>query len=115
MSTITIEVPDELSEQLAQLRERLPELLALSLHQPALPAQVYRYIVDFLASDPTTKQIADFGPTSEMTARLKTLLARETAGELAPVEQIELNEYELIEHLIVMIKAGNLPFVANSR
>ena len=80
-----------------------------------MPAHVYRYIIDFLASDPTTEQIADFGPTSEMTARLKTLLARGTAGELAHIERIELDEYELIEHLIVMIKAGNLPFVANSR
>ena len=115
MSSITIQVPDELSERLAQLGDRLPELLDLSLRQPALPAHVYRYIVDFLASEPTTEQLADFSPTPEMTARLGTLLAREAAGELISSERMELDDYERIEHLIVMIKAGNLPFAARSR
>ncbi len=31
MATITIDIPDELSDQLAQVRDRIPELLALSL------------------------------------------------------------------------------------
>ncbi|MBH8564020.1 hypothetical protein I8748_17820 [Nostoc sp. CENA67] len=108
MPKITLEVSEELSQQLAQLGHRLPELLALSLQQPAVPAQVYRYILDFLASNPTPEQIADFKPTPEMQARLRTLLARSKAGELAPSELKELDEYERIEHLMVMIKAGNL-------
>ncbi len=44
---------------------RLPELL-----QPAVPAQIYRYIRDFLASNPTPEQIAEFKPTPEMQERL---------------------------------------------
>lgn len=114
MTTITIEVPDELSELLAQAGDRLPELLALSLKQPALPAHVYRYILDFLAGRPTAEEIATFGPTPEMADRLRTLLAREAAGELAPGERNELDEYERIEHLMVMIKAGNLPYLASA-
>ncbi len=114
MSSITIQVSDELSERLSQFGDRLPELLALSLRQPALPAHVYRYIVDFLASGPTSEQLANFGPTPEMIERLQTLLAREAASELTPPERIELDEYERIEHLIVMIKAGNLPFATSS-
>lgn len=113
MSSITIQVPEDLSERLSQLGDRLPEWLELSLRQPALPAQVYRYIVDFLASDPTAEQLSKFGATPEMAARLRTLLEREAAGELTPAERAELDEYERIEHLIVMIKAGNLPFAAN--
>jgi hypothetical protein len=95
------------------LGDRLPEWLELSLRQPALPAQVYRYIVDFLASDPTPEQLSGFGATPEMAARLCALLEREAAGELTAAERTELVEYERIEHLIVMIKAGNLPFAAN--
>ena len=34
MATITIEVPDELSELIAQAGERLPELLKQTLQQP---------------------------------------------------------------------------------
>ncbi|BAZ30133.1 hypothetical protein NIES4074_25890 [Cylindrospermum sp. NIES-4074] len=109
MPKITLEVSEELYQQLAQIgNERLPELLALSLQQPAVPAQVYRYILDFIASNPTLEQIADFKPTPEMQARLRTLLARSKAGELTPTELQELDEYERIEHLIMMIKAGNL-------
>src|SRR5919202_1165758 len=36
MRTITLEMPDELADQLAAIQDRLPELLALSLRQPAL-------------------------------------------------------------------------------
>jgi hypothetical protein len=62
---ITLEIPEELSEQLSQIGDRLPELLALSLKQPALPAHIYYYILDFLSSNPTPQQIAEFRPTSE--------------------------------------------------
>ncbi len=108
MPRITLEISEELSEQLAQLGHRLPELLALTLQQPALPAHIYRYVLDFLASNPTPQKIAEFKPTSEMQERLRILLTRSKAGELTPSELKELDEYERIEHLVVMIKAGNL-------
>lgn len=108
MTTITLDVPDELAASLRRAGDRLPELLALSLQQPALPAAVYRYILDFLASQPTAEQIAAFGPTPDMTERLRTLLARQVAGDITPVETAELDEYERIEHLMILIKAGNI-------
>lgn len=114
MPLITVEVPEELSEQLKQIGDRLPELLALSLQQPALPAHIYRYILDFLASNPTPQQIAAFGPTSEMQDRLRTLLTRERSGELTTTERVEFDEYERIEHLVIMIKAGSLPYLTSS-
>lgn len=110
MAKITLEVPDELSEQLLQMGDRLPELLALSLQQPPLPARIYHYILDFLASKPTPAQILAFRPTTEMQERLKTLLTRSKTGELTPREQQELDEYERIEHLIIMLKAGSFPY-----
>ena len=111
MAKITLEVPDELSEKLLQMGDRLSELLALSLQQPPLPARIYRYILDFLASKPTPEQILAFRPTTEMQERLKTLLTRSKTGELTPTEQQELDEYERIEHLIVMLKAGSFPYL----
>jgi hypothetical protein len=114
VAKITLEVPDELSEQLAQLGDRLPELLALSLQQPPLPARIYHYILDFLARQPTPEQILAFHPTLEMQERLKTLLTRSKVGELTPTEQRELDEYERIEHLIVMLKAGSLPHLTST-
>ncbi|MBA3921305.1 MAG: hypothetical protein H0X31_06220 [Nostocaceae cyanobacterium] len=107
MPKITLEVSEELSEQLALISDRLPELLALSLQQPAVPSNIYRYILDFLVNNPTPEQIAAFKPTPEMQERLRTLLLRSKVGELTPSELKELDEYERIEHLVVMIKAGN--------
>jgi hypothetical protein len=112
---IILEIPDELSEQLAQVGDRLPELLALSLQQPPLPAHIYHYILDFLASQPTPEQILAFRPTLEMQERLKTLLVRSKAGELPPTEQRELDEYERIEHLIIMLKAGSLSYLTSNQ
>jgi hypothetical protein len=111
MATITIEIPDELSEQLDQHRHRLTELLTGSLRQPPLAAEVYRYVLNFIASRPTPEEIAAFRPTPEMVERRRLLVAREKANEITPAEKAELDEYDRIEHLIVMIKTGNLPFL----
>jgi hypothetical protein len=111
MPTITLEVPDDLADQLAHVQDRLPELLALILHQPALPAHIYRYILDFLTSNPTPEQIAAFSPTPEMQGRLQTLLERSRSDELSEAERAELDEFERIEHLVVLIKSGNVPYL----
>jgi hypothetical protein len=115
MTTVTIEVPDELSELVTQAGDRLPELLAQSLREPTLPAHVYRYVLDFLASRPTPEQLASFGPTPEMTDRLRTLVERESKGEITPAEKDELDEYERLEHLMVMIKSGNLQHLTGAQ
>jgi hypothetical protein len=115
MATVTIEVSDELSELVAQAGDRLPELLAQSLKEPTLPAHVYRYVLDFLAGRPTSEQVAAFGPTLEMVERLRTLLGRESSGEITPAEKAELDEYERLEHLMVMIKSGALQHPTGAR
>lgn len=45
---------------------------------------------------------------TEMQERMQTLLRRNKTGELNPTEQKELDEYERIEHLIIILKTGNL-------
>ncbi|NJL03011.1 MAG: hypothetical protein HC838_12185 [Spirulinaceae cyanobacterium RM2_2_10] len=120
MATLTIEIPDDLMERLdplrdipsGTLRERLPDLLRRCLQPDQLSAEVYRYILNFLTSQPTPDEIAAFRPTPEMQARLRYLLNRSSDGSLTPEEAQELDEYERIEHLIILLKAGNLPFLA---
>ena len=108
MTTITLEVPDELLVEMEQEKDRLPELLAFGLKPPPLPAHIYRYVLDFIVSQPTPEQIAAFRPTPEMAARLEYLLSLERAGTITKSERHELSEHERIEHLVVMLKAGNL-------
>lgn len=113
MTTLTIEVPNELAERLNQEKERLPELLVQCLHQPPLPVQAYRYVLDFLTSRPTPAEIAAFRPTPEMIERRRTLVAREHTGEITLTEKAELDEYDRLEHVVVMLKTGNLPFLVS--
>jgi len=65
----------------------------------------------FLASNPTPQQIRDFRPTPEMLERLRILISKSKTGDLTTHELGELDEYERIEHLIVMLKSGNLRFL----
>lgn len=115
MPTITIEVSDQLSEMIARAGDRLPELLERSLQQPALPAHVYRYVLDFLAGRPSPQEITTFGPTPEMTERLRTLVRRQTAGEITAAEMAEIDEYERLEHLMVMIKSNAFRHLTDTR
>jgi hypothetical protein len=114
MATVTIEVPDELSKLIAQAGNRLPELLERSLREPALPAHAYRYVLDFLAGRPSPEDIAAFGPTTEMNERLRALMERESSGDITPAEKAELDEYERLEHLMIMIKAGSLNYLTGA-
>ncbi len=107
MRTITLDISDEL----APLHDRLPEIIALSLRQPAVSAQLYRAILTFLADEPTPEQIAAFAPPPEIQQRLRTLLDRERDGTVTPPERAELDELERIEHVVVMLKAGALPML----
>jgi hypothetical protein len=111
MASLTIEIPDELMERLTPIRDQLPELLQRCLQPSPLSGQVYHDILNFLISQPTPEQVATFRPTPAMQARLQHLLTRSQDGTLTPAEQQELDEYERIEHLIIMLKAGNFPYL----
>ena len=111
MTTITLEVPDEISEQVSRHKDQLTEMFIRSLRQPPLATEVYRYILDFIANRPTPEQISAFGPTPEMIERRRALVAKERTNEISPPEKAELEEYDRIEHLMVMIKTRNLPFL----
>jgi hypothetical protein len=76
---------------------------------PQSPVRVYRHILDFLASEPTPEQIAAFAPTPEMVERRRMLVECEKMEELTQAEKKELDEYDRIEHLMIMIKTDNLP------
>jgi hypothetical protein len=109
MPTITIEVPNSLAERLSSYQERLPEILALGLRELSpLPGQVYQYVLEFLAKDPSPEQLNAFRPTSEMQNRLQMLLEREKTGLLTDMERTELDEYERIEHIMIMLKSQAL-------
>ena len=112
MTTITLELTDDLTESLAAAQDRLPEIIALGLNKLSpLPAQVYAHILSFIANGPTPEQLMAFRPTPEMQARLDELLDKSRADTLSDLERRELEEYERIEHIVIMLKARAMPYL----
>ena len=110
MAEITIKVSDALAEKLESMRARLPEVLAQGLQELSpLPNHVYRYVIDFLVSNPSQEAIAQFHPTPEMQERAQALLEENRASQLTPRETAELDEYVRIDYLITMLKAHAFP------
>lgn len=110
MTTVTIEVSAPLAQRLSLHADRMDEIVGLGLGELSpLPNRVYRYILSFLAENPTPDEIVDFRPSPEMQERLRLLLERGKTETLTAVEQAELDEYERIEHLMILLKTRSLP------
>lgn len=112
MIEMTIKVPETLAERITAVQERLPELLEHGLGELSpLPNEVYRHILEFLVSQPTSEEILNFEPTPEMQKRASELLEKNRAGRLTSAEEKELDEYLRINHLVTMLKARTLSYL----
>lgn len=109
MAQITIEVPDPLAERLLAVGDRLPEVLVRGLAESASPLnEVYRYVLEFLASNPSPDVIVNFKPTPQIQKRISELLAKNREGQLTPAESAELDEYAYINRLLSSLKTRAL-------
>jgi hypothetical protein len=105
MAQITIEVPDSLAEQLAPVRDRLPEVLVHGLDQLSpIPTEVYRNILDFLASNPPPQAIIDFKLPQTVQERISELLDKNRAKALTLEESAELDSYERLNRFVRKFK-----------
>jgi len=109
MAQITIEIPDFLAERLASVKDRLPELLARETEpSPPFSNEVYRSILEFLATNPSPQAIVDFRLTPAMQERASELLEKNRSDQLTPAESVELDEYVHINDLVSLLKARAL-------
>ena len=122
MAELTIQVPDELAQRLEPLRDRLPELLQRLVEtvppRIPLPNQIssvtsptdapiaYTEVLDFLITRPTPQEITTFKVSAEAQERLRTLLDKNREGTLTEAEATELDLYEQLEHLMILLKAS---------
>ena len=109
MAELTIQISDELAERLEPLRNRLPELLSqlvnagsphsasLALATANLPEipQAYLEVLDFLVTRPTPQD-------------------KNREGSLTASEVAELDAYEQLEHLMILMKARLISAAGNS-
>jgi hypothetical protein len=106
---ITIEVPDDLGEQLQQLGDRLPEALDRAI-QELITTGTTTYqddsqIIELLASQPSPEIVLAIRPSSALQARMSELLAQNKSGTLTRSEEVELDRYLLLEHWVRLAKA----------
>jgi hypothetical protein len=70
--------------------------------------EVYRYILEFLATNPSPQAIVDFRLTPAMQERASELLEKNRSDQLTPAESVELDEYVHINDLVSLLKARAL-------
>lgn len=120
MTTITVEVPDELAAQVAALRGRLPDLLASALKSESAAKQaraseaeadapLYREITDFLAANPAPEQLIAFKISNAAQERLADLLDKNREDGLTADETAELDAYLRARDLMILLKANAQP------
>ncbi|MEL6164548.1 MAG: hypothetical protein AAFR37_12575 [Cyanobacteria bacterium J06628_3] len=119
MAELTIQVSDELAQRLEPLQNRLPELLWQLLDVANLPTNisktvqteptdiplVYQEVLDFLIKRPTPEEIIAFKVSSQAQSRLEELLERNRSATLNSMELAELDVYEQLEHMMILLKA----------
>lgn len=113
MTTITLEIPDDLALRLAPVRERLPKLLSAALEllpadEAATPhafSSVFDEMIAFLASRPLPEQILAFKISAASQQRLAELLDKNREAGLTEDENAELDSYEQVHHTMLLLKA----------
>lgn len=118
MAELTIQISDELAQRLEPLQNRLPELLwqlldtaNLSTNQPIVQSQttdipaVYQEVLDFLIKRPTSSEIVAFKVSPQAQTRLQELLKKNRSATLTPIELAQLDVFEQLEHMMILLKA----------
>lgn len=106
---ITIEVPDTLGRQLQNIRERWPEILERGLRElsteQAAEFEDANAILEMLASQPTPEQVLALRPSQALQTRVSALLDKNKHHELSHRDELDLDRYLLLEHLVRLAKA----------
>ena len=108
MSSITLQIPDDLAERLQGREQQLALILELGLRElsagKGFPGAAA--LLELLATLPHPKEILELRPSPELQDRIDTLLEKSRAGSLTSSEESEWDRYEYIEHLIRIAKAS---------
>jgi hypothetical protein len=105
MVEMTMQVPNNLAPKLRRMNKWLPTVLELSLAGFKTPvSQTVSELIEFLANGPTPKQVANYKVSKRSQERLRRLLALNQSALLSGEEQAELEEIEILEHFVTMLK-----------
>ena len=124
MTTITLELPEDLAVRLDPLRDRLPELLSQLLDSESAEKKfmlsgtvmthpVLLELIDFLSARPTAKQVLTHKSSSAVQERLEELLDKNREAGLTAAEEEEMDAYRLVNHVMILLKARARPAVSS--
>jgi predicted nucleic acid-binding protein len=106
---ITLQVPDELGQELKNHSDQLIEILELGLSQvKTLDAKLYQdenAILQALVKQNDPHQILALKASPDLQTRISELLRLNKERKLTAQEDEEFNRYMLLEHLVIMAKA----------
>ena len=102
---VTIEIPNELAEQLGPEREHLAEIIRRGLRHPSPGGlSIVEEVFDFLSGRPSPEEIIAFRPSEKSVGRLRELLDRNREGSLTAEEEAELDTLQSLNQLFALIK-----------
>ncbi|MBL8189272.1 MAG: hypothetical protein JNK38_14785 [Acidobacteria bacterium] len=116
MTTITLEIPDELATQFNISPSALPSLIreAVANKFAQMPPSgiegethvpVYQEIIDFLTAGPTSDQLLAFKISDLCQQRLEELLDKNREEEMNAEEKAELSTYLRLSDYLTKLKA----------
>jgi hypothetical protein len=109
MSSITLDLPDDLAERLRSLVDSLPRILELGLREVDASSQAELSgasdILEILATLPSPEQILALRLSPGLQERVRALLDKSRTTGLSPGEEEEWKRYEYLEHLVRLAKA----------
>lgn len=112
LSSVKIQIPQELAIRLLPLENQLTQILELGLRelnaitQPGFKGAAE--VLEFLANLPSPEEIVKLRPSKTLQSRISYLLEKNRAGGLTPEENQEWERYQYLEHLVRMAKAKAL-------
>lgn len=109
LSTVQMNIPQELALRLQPLQGQIQQILELGLRELNAQKQPgFKGVSDeleFLAGLPTPEEILNLRPSEKMQARINELLDKNRSYGLTTDEQSEWEQYQYIEHLVRTAKA----------
>lgn len=108
MSSITLDLPDDLAEQLRSLADRLPRILDLGMRalnaESSAEYDSTAEVLELLATLPSPEEVLALRASPKLEERIRTLLEKSRSTGLSPEEETEWQRIEYLEHLVRLAK-----------
>ena len=109
MSSLTLDLPEDLVARLGPHKERISQILELGLREVIAASQPgfegSAEVLEFLAGLPTPEEILAYRPTPQQKERVSALLEKNRSQGLTDEEEREWERYQYLEHLMRIAKA----------